>query len=153
MTSFESECEDDKEANDEDVRGNWERCVNFLLTDKKKRLGGWGRFPYHLIAYLYFRNESNERDKFNPTKSQKFNLTDGNQPIRNFTIFCHFVLKLKRSQRDEAYKKGDLFSFKRSLTPKKVNGEIVPLCEPFEKLRKRLNITGFGITKDKNKKI
>ena len=121
-----------------------------FLTDKKKRVGGWGRFPYHLIVYLYFRNESNEKDKFNPVRSQKFKLTDGNKPLRSFTIFCSFVLNITRAQHDEAIKKGDIFSFKRSLTPKRSNGQFVPLCDQFIKLRKRLHITGFDVIKEYN---
>ena len=39
---------------------------------------------------------------------------------------------------------------KRSLTPKRINGQLQPLNEQFSKLRKRLNITGFGVIKDNN---
>ena len=142
--SFASEIKTNKESETEEIKLNWEHCVDFFLTDKKKRRGGWGKFPYHLIVYLFFRNESYEKGKFNPTKGQTFNLNDGTRPLPRFTIFCRSVLKITTSQHNEAFKKGDVFAFKRAMIHKRVNQKTIQICDEFIKLRKRLDITGFG---------
>ena len=107
-----------KESETESMKLNWERCVNFSLTDKKKRKGGWGKIPYHLIVYLYFRNESYERGKFNPTKAQTFNLNEGTRPLPRFAMFCRLVINIFVLQHNEAFKKGDMFAFKRAMIHK-----------------------------------
>ena len=128
-----------KEAEDPDVEGNWERCVNFFLKDRE-RVGGWRNFPYHLIVYLYFRNESYKFNKFIPSKKNEYRLVRNGAPIRSFTHFCHYVLKIKISQHDKAVAKGNVHYFVRALKPKIVDDATVDICREFQVLKRRLKI-------------
>ena len=86
--SFSSEVPLNKESEAEKVRLNWQRCVDFFLSDRSHRKGGWWNFPYNLIIYLYWRNESYVKGEFNPPKKEYYNLNQGTNTHSRFTNFC-----------------------------------------------------------------
>ena len=46
----------------------------YFKTNKDGRTGGHGKFPYHLMSYLFHRSLSHKRGKYNPTAKSDVDL-------------------------------------------------------------------------------
>ena len=55
------------EIEDKVMLGNMKKSYLYFKTNVDGRVGGYGKFPYHLMSYLFHRSLSHKKGKYNPT--------------------------------------------------------------------------------------
>jgi hypothetical protein len=81
-----------------------------------KHSSGYKIFGCHLVHYLYFRNDSQQRGKLNPTDKFLFSVVDSEgSPILDFKKFCRDVLVLPMKHFSQIARFGSVKLFERTL--------------------------------------
>ena len=135
---------DFEEVNEIKIQKLWCNYVHYFVLNKDHRTNGYGKFPYHFAAYLFYRNDSKECGKFNPTlrNAKKIHeMTSHRQ--QEVTEFLRDKLKMNHKLQQKVLACGDALCFKRSLTKTKVKGVYIVPCQSFLKIKQRLHITAF----------
>ena len=117
----------------------------YFKTNQDGRAGGYGKFPYHLMSYLFHRSLSHKKGKFNPTSKCDCDLfqyknESGGNPLHHF---CCKLMGLSEQEYLSVLRFGNTLHFKRALKHHKVNGQIIDPCRNYIKLKNTLKITGW----------
>ena len=81
-----------------------------------KHTQGFKHFGYHLSIYLYFRNLSEKKGNFTPTKRFPFQVIDKDVvPLTEFKKFCLNDLKIAPKHYVDIIKHGNIFHIKRTM--------------------------------------
>ena len=134
-----------KETDEELTRNRWKYlCMKFLLPSIKHP-SGFKNFGCHLVHYLYFRNESEQRGKFNPTDKFPFSVVDAEgTPHIHFKKFCRDVLVIPMVHFAKIARCGSVKLFKRTLkTNHPRNKDKGKINNEYSKLITQLKITVF----------
>ena len=122
----------------------YKHCYRFFKNNMDNRSGGYAKFPYHLLSYLFHRSLSRLRGKYNPTSKCDTDLfkymgKEGN-PLHHF---CCTLMELSEEEYVTLMRKGNTMHFKRALKPVMKLGGIVQPCDAYLKLKNTLKITGW----------
>ena len=122
----------------------YKHCYRFFKNNMDNRSGGYAKFPYHLLSYLFHRSISRLRGKYNPTSKCDTDLfkymgKEGN-PLHHF---CCTLMELSEEEYITVMRKGNTMHFKRALKPVMKLGGIVQPCDAYLKLKNTLKITGW----------
>ena len=133
----------ERETKDPNVCEKWASIYRYFKDNKPDRKCGYGNFPFHLAAYLFWRDRSGKGGKFNPTNGERYtfdNNPDVQQSIYRFA--CH-VLKMDGTHFRKFLRTGDVMKFKRAMKPRTVKKVKMPIDEEYERVRDSLDISGF----------
>ena len=132
-----------RESKDPDTRRMWASMYLYFKENSPGRNCGYGNFPFHLAAYLFWRDQSGLAGKFNPTTHNKYTLHSNTLlqgDIQNFA--CHLI-KMDPNDYSDFIAKGDANKFKRAMKPRSLNGEKIPIDKEYMRLKKALKIESF----------
>ena len=98
------------------VRDKWQHLMNKFLEPNIKHVQGFKHVGYHLSIYLYFRNLSEKKGNFVPTKRNPFQVIDKEGvPLNDFKKFCLNELNIAHKHYLNIIKHGNIFHFKRTM--------------------------------------
>ena len=138
-----SESDDELSINSHGIR-NLEIEKKSMLADMKKsylyfktnqdgRAGGYGKFPYHLMSYLFHCSLSHKRGKYNPTAKCdcdffQYDNKRGGNPLHPF---CCKIMGLSEQEYVRVLRTGNTIHFKRALKHHKLHGQIIEPCRNY----------------------
>ena len=120
-------------------------CYRYFKNNKPNKVGGFGKFPLHLLSYLFHRSISGLKGRYNPTAKcttdlgEFINVSSGN-PLHHF---CRKVMNVNEEEYENVLRKGSTLAFKRAMKPYKIMGGTKQPCDDYLRLKKSLKITGW----------
>ena len=122
----------------------WKSVYLFFCSNIPGQKFGYRKFPFHLAAYLYFRNRSGKRGEFNPTQQSKYEISyfDKHQDS-DLQRFVMTKLGMSGSDFHKFKHGGKVMCFKRCLKIKHSGGKQLPYDEHYGRCKEKLGITGF----------
>ena len=132
-----------KETDNDLTKNRWKYlCMKFLVP-RIKHPSGLKKIGSHLVHYLYFRNKSQQRGKFNPTNKFPFSVVDSEgSPVLDFKKLCRDILVIPMQHFPQISRFGSVKLFKRNMkTNHPRNKDKKQINHEYSKLIAQLKIT------------
>ena len=140
--SFTNYNERKSKISDHHTRRLWSSTYHYFKSNKPGRCCGYRNFPFHLAAYVYWRNDTCLGGLFNPTDERKISIHNNDRIKHDLSRFCNEVLKMSGADFGKFLCVGSAIKFKRALQPRKVDGE-KKIDPEYAKVKERFEITAF----------